>query len=416
MRDVRSHASVDYVAAALKSAVGDTIEGCSYVVTSVALNDTGRYKKVTGLPPFIDVRITVQCGKAARPELVTVWSPIKWNGRFAGTAGGGECTGGETYITPPKNTDRGWNLPYAVMKGYTAATADGGNIQGLTDYIVNPRTGAFDIDLYENWKSRSTHHMAVIGRAVAEILHDRKVEYSYMNGSSGGGRQSLVEAQEFPEDFNGIWASCPAINWNRFNLVGLWDVAVMNDRHHLITPKSLERISQAARDAAGGDDAYYRLGTQPPFDAYSAVGRNGITREDAEIAGLLWNGPTAPDGSRLWYGYRPGVKFWYIGLPVTALYYSIIGHRPRPCIMAPILCSWIEKEPKRKWDNITLSQFYRIFEQSVNKLSDAGCDNPDLTKFAARGGKLIIDHGLNDPIISVDGTIDYYNSYFAACK
>lgn len=52
--------------------------------------------------------------------------------------------------------------------------------------------------------------MTVFGKAVAQILHDRPVKYAYMNGGSGGGRQSMAEAQEFPEDYDGIWACCPA--------------------------------------------------------------------------------------------------------------------------------------------------------------------------------------------------------------
>ena len=72
----------------------------------------------------------------------------------------------------------------------------------------------------ENWRANATHNMTVFGKAVAEILHERPIQYAYMNGGSGGGRQSMVEAQEFPEDYDGIWASCPAINWTKFLIAG----------------------------------------------------------------------------------------------------------------------------------------------------------------------------------------------------
>lgn len=406
---IHARANAGYMFDALKQRLGgDSVDGCRFDVISVTVNDTGGYKKIQGLPSFVDVRLSVWCGKAYRPEKIIIWSPLAWNDRFAGTAGGGSGIGGEEYIKKPDNTTRGWTLPYALVNGFTAATADGGNVTGRTDYVLDEKTGAFDRDLYENWRRRATHHMAVFGKAVAEILHNRPVKYSYMNGGSGGGRQSLTSAQEYPEDFNGIWAACPAINWNKFLMVSLWDIAVMNDMHHVISPKRLKAISQAARDAVGGDEAYFHMESQPYFDPYSAVGRDGITKEDAAVAKALWEGPRTRDGVRLWYGFRPGVVFWFTGLPIGAFYYKLFSHKPGLFVVCPQYYNWITKDPSKKYEDSSIDDFYDLFDKSVNDLSDAACDKPDLSVFAAHGGKLMIDHGLNDPLIPVDGTIDYY--------
>ena len=163
--------------------------------------------------------------------------PISWNDRFAGTAGGGTGIGGRGYLTVPDNTTRGWTVPYAVMNGFTAATIYAGNIEGWHDYTLDSKTGKFNTELYENWRVRSTHHMTIFGKAVAEILHDRPVKYAYMNGGSGGGRQSLMEVQNYPRDYNGVWASCPAINWNHFLLGGLWPEIVMKEHKHFLSAK-----------------------------------------------------------------------------------------------------------------------------------------------------------------------------------
>ena len=89
------------------------------------------------------------------------------------------------------------------MNGFTAATSDAGNEKYGSNWAVD-KSGKVVMERMENWRANATHNMTVFGKAVAEILHERPVRYSYMNGGSGGGRQSMVEAQEFPEDYDGV--------------------------------------------------------------------------------------------------------------------------------------------------------------------------------------------------------------------
>jgi hypothetical protein len=217
-----------------------------FPLIKVSRNDTGNYqakvsliekvfgagKPIEGLPYYYEVEIHHSTGE--HTEELIVWSPVAWNDRFAGTAGGGTGIGGRSYLTKPDNTTRGWTVPYAVMNGFTAATMWAGNSKGTKDYVIDSKTGEFCRELYENWRVRSTHNMTVFGKAIAEILHNRPVKYAYMNGGSGGGRQSLMEMQNYPNDYDGIWASCPAINWNNFILAGLWPEVVMNEHHHFL--------------------------------------------------------------------------------------------------------------------------------------------------------------------------------------
>lgn len=392
-------------------------------VTKVKLNETGVYKgnknllnrifgigkSLKGLPPYCEVQLLHNTGDFI--EKIIIWSPLTWNDRFAGTAGGGISTGGLGYLAID-NTTRGWTLPYAIINGFTAATADAGNVSGLKDFMIDPETKELRKDLYENWRVRTTHFMTVFGKAVAEILHSRPVKYSYMNGGSGGGRQSLMEAQEYPEDYDGIWASCPAINWTKFVLNALWQIAVMNTYNHVLTPNKIRYFTEKVWESVGGKEKYYSLEKKVEFDPYSLVGiksKDGIITElDAQIMQKIWNGPSKQDGTWLWYGFRPGVVFWRIGIPVAALYYSLFRKTPKPFFLSVCYARWIKQNPKQKFSSITIPEFEKLFEESINKFYDATGDMSDLSEFVAHGGKLIIDHGLNDPLIPVDGTIDYY--------
>ena len=161
-------------AAFLQNALGDP----DLKVTSVSVNETGVYKrplgKITGLPPYVEVRLRHRTG--VHEENLIVWSPLCWNDRFMGTGGGGTGTGGAQYITCPDNTSRGQTLPKAILNGFTAATTDAGN--GKRQWAVE--NGVFDRERYENWRSRSTHRMTVIGKRVAEILHEGHPDWTHV--------------------------------------------------------------------------------------------------------------------------------------------------------------------------------------------------------------------------------------------
>lgn len=110
-------------------------------VTTAEVNESGVYEnplgnglppqyaavfKSTNLPAYCDIRIERKT-PVEHTEHIIVWSPLAWNGRFMGTAGGGNQTGGLFHIVQTDNTNRGMSLPNAVCNGFTAATTDGGN-------------------------------------------------------------------------------------------------------------------------------------------------------------------------------------------------------------------------------------------------------------------------------------------------
>ena len=216
----------------------------------------------------------------------------------------------------------------------------------------------------------------------------------------------MVLAQEYPSDYNGIWASCPAINWTSFLPEGLWPVAVMNSERHILSERRIRQFMEAAQNSAGGQDAYYRRLSPVAFDPVTLVGTNGITEADARIMKQLWDGPTDEAGNRLWYGFRPGVLFWNKVIPIGAFYYTLSG-KPRPFFLSTYYLRWVTKNPKQTFESLTVPQYRSLHRQSVTELARFSADSADLHPFAAHGGKLMIDHGIDDPLIPVDGTLDY---------
>jgi hypothetical protein len=150
-------------------------------------------------------------------------------------------------------------VPNAVYNGFTAATTDSGNVSFMHDWALDGATNTLDWERIENWRARGTHWMTVLAKDVAEILHQRRIRVSYFHGASRGGWQAMVEAQEYPADYDGIRASCPAINWTKALLAGLWPIAVMNSSGHVLSPAKLEAFRLAVHESVGGSETYFRL-------------------------------------------------------------------------------------------------------------------------------------------------------------
>ncbi len=132
------------------------------------------------------------------------------------------------------------------------------------------------------------------------------------------------------------------------------------------------------------------------------VGDSTFTEADAEVIRKIWEGPRGQDGSFLWYGLAPGVDLSALagtgGSPLTGRPFSIPLDWCRYFLL---------QDPK--WDLTTLTPagFELLWKQSVEQFGAViGTDDPDLTRFRDRGGKVIILHGLTDQLIPADGTIE----------
>ncbi|WP_405539588.1 tannase/feruloyl esterase family alpha/beta hydrolase [Streptomyces sp. NBC_00075] len=392
------------------------IEGVE--VTSVAVNTSGRHEMAVGggLPDFCDVRLR-QRGPGGHTAAITVWVPLAWNGRFIGTAGGGTRT-----TTDVQHSDvfRIVTLQRALMNGFAAASTDAANRdERPSSWALDVGTGELDWELIRNWVHRSTHDMTVVGKAVVEGIHGSAPLYSYFQGTSGGGRQALMEAQRYPEDYDGIWSAEPAINWSRFVPAAIWPVLVMKEYANPLAPAKLEAFRQAVIEAGRGADAATPFVTTfdpPVWDPHELVGTSTeagvITATDATVMGKIWEGPRSPDGGFRWFGLRPGTESWgstgaEAGLAMTAEVDGKLVPAPFP-IAEAYVGAWVCRDPEWDWTTLTFAEFDDLFDRSVREFHELDTDSPDLSELRDRGGKLLLTHGLDDEVIFAMGTVHYF--------
>jgi feruloyl esterase len=350
-------------------------------------------------------RVTVIVTHPPAGDRVKVWIGLpltNWNGRFQGTGGGGFLGGHPNSLRGP------------VRLGFSAGATDTGHEGGSGKF-------ALDANGRQDWQAiidnayLGIHEMAAVGKALTQAFYGKAPRYSYFVGGSTGGRQGLMEAQRFPDDYDGIVSACPAINWHRFVSASLWPQVVMLSTTNFVSKAKLDAATAAAIAACDADDAVKDGVIDDPFHcAYdpkalvgTMVGDDMFTSADAEVIRKIWEGPRRQDGRFMWYGLERGADmFPYAGTSGS----GTDGLKGKPFSIAlEYWLYYLAQDAKWDWSTLTYAGFEQLWTKSVEQYGAAiGTDDPDLTRFRDRGGKVIIYHGLADELIPAAGSIDYY--------
>jgi hypothetical protein len=247
-------------------------------------------------------------------------------------------------------------------------------------------------------------------KALIRAYYGQPQKFAYWDGCSTGGRQGLMEAQRFPDDYDGILAGAPANNWDRFIPAELWPELAMNlNVGRPIATSKLLAVGAAAIKACDALDGVVDGVISSPgrcrFDPHELqCGKPGaptdgtcLTPGEANAVQQIRDGARGPHGEFLWYGLEPGTS--YAGLAGPFPFTIALDHWRL----------WIEQNPESDWHTLTVQSFTEGFRDSQEKFRAViGTDNPDLTAFQRRGGKIITYHGWTDQLIFPRGSINYF--------
>lgn len=340
----------------------------------------------------------------------------------------------------------------AAAKGFVVATSDNGHVGSPIDssFAMKP-DGSINETGWQDFSERSLHELAVKTKILTKLYYGRSHQFAYWDGFSTGGRQALKLAQKFPDDFDGILAGAPAINWSKYHTAGLYArISMQQDLGRLITPEKLTAATNAAIKACGGADLGFLIDPlacryDPERDTGilckdtvtdPAANKTCLTSAEAKIINKAWYGQTVDgsvpspasdngntdilQGKRLWFGWTRD----------TDLKATPVGGAPGIILAAdqtalelqrPELGSEQLKNAKGNGANLWLKKLdyaglANAQSQGVKlqkQFSNINTDNPDLSKFVTSGGKLLMYHGLSDEYIPVQGSINYYKSVVA---
>lgn len=356
-----------------------------------------------------EVNITLTHPNADDQVLIQIWLPLNnWNGRFLAVGGSAWAAGlGDLSLAP------------VAKQGFAAASTNA----GLSGDPSSPGLWALNGDGEVNWAlltnfaSRSVHDLAIVGKAVTARYYGITAKYSYWNGCSTGGRQGLIAAQKYPNDFDGILAVSPAINWPEYVVAEQWPQVVMKEEKAFPSLCELDGVVQAAIAACdeldGVKDNVITDLAQCKFDPFTAVGSKvecdgedvTITQSVASIVRKIWDGPKSTTGAFLWYGLTVGAPMDFLA-NTTAVNGTHVGN---PFFVSEQWISYfLKNNPSFEVSTVDLVELAALFSESSRKYADViGSANPDLSGLQKSGGKLLVWHGEADPLIFPEGTTQY---------
>jgi feruloyl esterase len=362
-------------------------------------------RPIAGLPPFC--RVAAVTKPAVKFE---VWLPLSnWNGKFQGV-GNGANAGSISY----------GEMATALKRGYAAASTDTGH------ETENARDAVWAVghpELVADFGYRSIHVTAENAKKIVAKFYSEPAKYSFFVACSTGGRQALMEAQRFPEDYDGIIAGAPAANWTQFQTGGhMWATYAFNkDAASYLPATKLKLLGDAVNAScdrldgiSDGVIADPRKCTFDPKTLQCPAGKDDatcLTTKQASAVNDVWSGAHTADGKLIYPGYMRGAEAAPGGWNTTML-----GGGP---------------QSGAHWDQGMNTLKYIVFEKPDWDIRDYNVEkdaafakkklgstldafDPDLRKFRDRGGRLILYHGWNDPSISPLNTINYYQSVVAS--
>jgi tannase/feruloyl esterase len=343
------------------------------------------------LPAFCRVSATLTPTPDSQIRL-ELWLPAEgWNGKLMGTGNGG-AQGAIFHYAMAGPLQRG----YAVVNSDTGHSGDGsdwsfavGHPEKLVDYA---------------W--RAVHEMTLRSKAIVARHYGRPPRLSYWTGCSSGGRQGLMEAQRFPEDYDGIIAGAPANAWVPLMAHTLWVRQWMARGLPAEKLPLLREAAIAACDAADG--VLDRVAEDPSrcdFDparlrCAGAAEPGCLDAAQVEAARAIYRGVIDPrTGERILPGPEPTSE------PEWAAYAGAF----------PIGVNWFRDlvfaDPD--WDPRSFD-FDRDLERARQfENGSITATDPDLGAFVRRGGKLLLWHGWSDGLIPPRSSIEYQRAVLA---
>ena len=342
------------------------------------------------LPPHCRVSAVAKPSPDSNIEF-EVWLPENWNGKFEAVGGGGWAG----VISYPA-------MSVAVQEGYATASTDTGHKGGNALFTIDHPEKLTD------FAYRAIHEMTVQAKAIISAYYSRAPRLSYFNGCSTGGRQGLMEAQKFPEDFDAIVAGAPA---NYQTHLHVWDlsvsVPVLKNPAAAVSAEKLALVNKAVLEACDARDGIRDGILNEPracrFDVSTLQCKQGdsatcLTAAQVEAVQRVYEPAKTASGDVVFPGKEYGSETGWIG---------VLGGQQAPGVSVG---SFIAAYNDAKWDAKTfdLNRDLKAVDEKVGVPVNA--INPDLRAFKARGGKLILYHGWNDTAISPGNTINYYSS------
>lgn len=362
-------------------------------ITSAEQVKAGAFSAEAGQQP-VDVPAFCRVKGVAKPTSDShiefeVWIPTEtWNGKFQAVGVGGYM-GSISYGA----------MITALKRGYAVEGNDTGHKGGDLDFGVGHPEKITD------WAWRAMHVSAKAGKLVVRNAAGKWPDYSYFVGCSSGGHQALSEAQRFPHDFDGIIAGDPGYNRVNQTAAYLYSWLALHDDKgaSLLSNEDLQLVTKSAVAMCGDADGVIQEPRACAFDPAKLLcagekNASCLTQPQIDAVKKVYRGARNPrTGEQIYSGWSIGSEAgWtqFLTSPKTPMRNEVYG--------------WFAFN-NPNWDFRTFD-FDKDLAYVRGRIGHMAAVDPDLSKFKARGGKLLMYTGWMDPVAPPEDAAAYYEA------
>ena len=317
-----------------------------------------------------------------------LWMPTQnWNGKFMGVGNGGFAGSIQ---------GRTGDMPAALRLGYaTAGTDTGHQTQGGAWAIGHP-------EKVTDFAYRATHEMTLKSKQLVKAFYDQSPKYSYFKGCSTGGRMAVMEAQRYPNDYDGIIAGALA---NRH--VHMWTAGVARGVELTRRPEGVVSAEKAAlvnqmvtSTCDTLKEGFLNNPRQCKVDfskLQCPAGKDDntcLTPAQLKTVDTFYTGVKDSKGELIFSGQA-------LGNPIGAQRGATTAGGTFDLVRITY------NDPNYPLEKFDLDKDMPIMDKAIGHIDAV---NPDLSKFKSSGGKLLLYHGWADTGITPETTIWYYDS------
>ncbi|HLK49586.1 MAG TPA: tannase/feruloyl esterase family alpha/beta hydrolase [Bryobacteraceae bacterium] len=344
------------------------------------------------VPAYCRVMMILTPSSDSKIEAAVFLPTENWNGKLQ-VVGNGGWAGTVSY---PAMAD-------ALREGYATASNDTGH--RAADMGGNGMFALGHPEKITDFAYRAMHETVVKAKAITAAFYGSGPKYSYYNGCSTGGRQGLVEATRFPDDFDAVVAGAPANPHVHLHAAGVERSLELMKNNAPLSKEKVETLHKAVMDACDGLDGVKDGIISNPerchYDPSALLCKNGngascLTPAELKTVQTVFSDVRTKTGEVIWTGYPAGTE-----LDVAAL-----RNTPKsPGGVWDVIRILGHQNKDYDWHNFDLAK-------EVAQADKAGIDvlTFDLSAFKAHGGKLLLYHGWADPGIPPGHTVSYYKS------
>jgi feruloyl esterase len=326
-----------------------------------------------------------------------VWVPMgeAWNGKFQEVGVGG-YDGSISYDA----------MAAGLKRGYAVTGNDLGHTGGDLKFGFGHPEKVID------WAWRAMHVSAQTGKLIVRNMTGRWPDYSYFIGCSTGGHQALSEAQRFPEDFDGIIAGDPAYDRLHETAAYLWSWLATHDADGkpLLSAGDLKLVTRAVIAQCGDKDGVIAEPRQCKFEPVSLLCKAGqasqcLTAVQVDAMNKVYGGLKNPrTGEQIFPGWERGSEN-FGDAPLQSWSGFLIG--PKIPMRSEVYNYFLFGDAN--WDFRSFD-FDHDVAYADKKIGYMSAVDDDLSKFRARGGKLLMYTGWIDPVAPPEDIAKYYEA------